>query len=136
MFSYSSFWTVSNSDSFNFTSHFRTFNLILFYWDFIYHSLNHGRGCTDLIQLSGYTCQNNELSFVSKHFEAEWIMLAKEMVPALAPISVVIVRLESIRAINIPKVKTVYHHNQNNNKNSNKCNNNNNNNNNNSNNTF
>ena len=28
------------------------------------------------------------------------------MVPALAPISVVIVRLESIRAINIPKVKT------------------------------
>ena len=64
-------------------------------------------------------------------------MLAKEMVPALAPISVVIVRLEkSIRAINIPKVKTVYHHNQNNNKNSNKCNNNNNNNNNNSNNTF
>ena len=62
-------------------------------------------------------------------------MLAKEMVPALAPISVFIVCLESIRVINIPKVKTVYYHNQNNNKNNNKCNNNNNNNNN-SNNTF
>ena len=37
-------------------------------------------------------------------------MLAKEMVPVLAPISVVIECLESIRAINIPKVKTVYHH--------------------------
>ena len=59
----------------------------------------------DLIQLSGYNCQNNELSFVSKHFEAEWIMLSKEMVPALAPISVFIACLESILAINIPKVK-------------------------------
>lgn len=59
----------------------------------------------DLIQLSGYTCQNNELSFVSKHFEVEWIMLSKEMVPALATISVFIACLESIRAINIPKVK-------------------------------
>ena len=48
-----------------------------------------------------YTCQNNELSFLSKHFEVEWIMLSKEMVPALATISVFIACLESIRAINM-----------------------------------
>ena len=60
--------------------------------------------CFCLIQLSGYTCIKKELSFVLKHFEAEWIMLAKEMVPALAPISVCIACLESIGAINIPRV--------------------------------
>ena len=73
-----SFWTASNSNSFNLTRHCRTLIVFLVGFHLLFFEIMGEAACFCLMQLSGYTCIKNELSFVLKHFEAEWIMLAKE----------------------------------------------------------